>query len=317
MKKKKVHILISPAGMAAVYHVALLARQHFPDDISIHLCDTNPGYIVAASTLAASFTQVTPFVDRTHRKQLLDIMKQKSIDIFLPMMEQELCIFPGDDSDLDRIGVRCVSIPRIIIPLVQNKRLMLRFLSDHGILVPREIIKQDIRKRERYFVKPIDGYGSKGSMCISAEAVAPHISSDTMLVEEFCPGPEVTIETFNTKNLFSTICRERIETKGGVCTKARIFSDPTLHALARQVCSLLPLPPALCIQVMKNSKKQWVVTDMNPRLGAGTSMASAYGWSLGSALLSYLLGRDSTRWLAKQKRDVYVVRTYQDIVMKR
>ncbi|MCX6791670.1 MAG: ATP-grasp domain-containing protein [Candidatus Gottesmanbacteria bacterium] len=317
VKRRKINILISPAGMAAAYHLTVLARQYFSDDVSIHLCDTNPGYLIAASTRAASYTQITPFIDRNHRKQLLDIMKQKSIDIFLPMIEQELCTFPSDDEDLARIGIRCVSIPCTIISLVQNKRFMIRFLSNHGIPVPHEMTKKEIRRRGIYFAKPIDGYGSKGSMRISGEDVAPYISSGTMLVEELCKGPEVTIETFNTKNLFSTICRQRLETKGGVCTKARIFFDPTLHTLANRVCSLLPLPPAICIQVMKNSKKQWVVTDVNPRLGAGTSMASAYGWSLGSALLSYLLDRDSKQWLTKQKRDVYVVRTYQDIIMKR
>jgi hypothetical protein len=136
-----------------------------------------------------------------------------------------------------------------------------------------------------------------------------------MLVEEFCHGPEITIEIFNTKGLFSTICRERIETKGGVCTKARIFFDSNLQTLAKRICAVISLPPAICVQVMKNSNNTWVVTDVNPRLGAGTSMSSAYGWSLGSALFAYLLNRDPRQWFTEQKKERYIVRTYQDIVM--
>lgn len=315
MKKKKMNVLISPAGMAAVYHLTTIAKKHFADDIDIHLCDTNPRHLIAASKIATSFTQVKPFVDPNHRKEMLTIIKYKSIDIFLPMMEQELCLFSKDDLDLARLGVRCVSIYHTVIPLLQNKRLLLQFLSNHGIPVPREIKKNDIRKNGNYFVKPIDGYGSRGSRVVSGYDVNPYFLDKTMLVEEYCNGPEVTIEIFNTKGFFSTICRERIETKGGICTKARIFFDPNLQMLAQHVCAVIPLPPAICIQVMKNSKNKWVVTDINPRLGAGTSMASAYGWSLGSALFSHLLDRNPRQWFTKQKRETYVVRTYSDVIM--
>lgn len=317
MEREKINILISPAGMAAVYHVVALAREHFSSDISIHLCDTNPRHLVAASALATTFTNVLPISDPGHRKQLFDVIKKKSIDVFLPMMEQELCMFPSDDPDLVKLSVRSVSIPHSVIPLFKNKRSMLHFLSAHGIPVPHEMRKNEIRKRGMYFVKPIDGYGSRGALALSGKDIQPYVSKNSFLIEECCKGPEVTIETFNTKILFSTICRERIETKGGVCTKARVYFDPELESLAKRVCALISLPPALCIQVMKNSKKKWVVTDINPRLGAGTSMATAYGWSLGSALLAHLFDRDPSRWLTKRKGDVYIVRTYQDMVMSK
>lgn len=309
------NVLISPGGMAAVYHLSTLAGKYFSGDISIHLCDTNSKHLVAASSLAATFTQVAPIRDRNHKKQLLTLIQKKSIDVFLPMMEQELFAFPCDDPALIRLGVGCISIPKITVPILQNKRSLRRFLSERGIPVPREIRKNEVHKSATYFVKPIDGYGSRGSFQISGKDVKPFISQEKMLVEEFCENPEVTIEVFNTKGLFTTLCRERIETKGGVCTKARVYFDPALERLAKRVCVTLPLPPALCIQVMKNSKKEWVVTDVNPRLGAGTSMATAYGWSLGSALLSHLLHRDPQRFLKRQKREAYVVRTYQDLVM--
>ena len=109
--------------------------------------------------------------------------------------------------------------------------------------------------------------------------------SSHWLVQEVCRPPELTVEVYNSEGTLCSLCRERLEVKSGVCTKARVFRDAELTRLAENLARNLQLPVAFCFQVMKNSAGKWVITDVNPRLGAGTALSSVCGWSLAAAAL--------------------------------
>ena len=73
------------------------------------------------------------------------------------------------------------------------------------------------------------------------------------------------------------VCRERLEVKAGVCTKARVFTDPQIGDLAERLGAGLGLEGAFCFQVMRDAARGWVVTDVNARHGAGSRMSAAVG----------------------------------------
>ena len=57
-----------------------------------------------------------------------------------------------------------------------------------------------------------------------------------------------------------------------------------------------------------------MVTDVNPRPGAGTAMSAAVGFDPGSAMIKDLMGLDFEDHLRVPKREKFVVRTYQEHV---
>ena len=138
--------------------------------------------------------------------------------------------------------------------------------------------------------------------------------SKDYVIQEKCESPEITIDFVKNpktgKHYYA--CRERLETKSGVCTKARFFNDEELEQLSLKLSDLLNLD-FYCYQVMKLNG-EWVVTDVNPRLGAGTEMGSAVGLDFFSAMIAILIGEDERPYVMKLEKEQFVCRQYDNFV---
>ena len=112
------------------------------------------------------------------------------------------------------------------------------------------------------------------------------------------------------------ICRERLEVKAGVCTKARIFHDQELYERIRVISDAHELPVASCFQFMRSSQKGWVLTDSNLRVGAGSALCAAVGWNLPMAAMSVWLGQPekAASFLNYDGRERYVTRVFEEVV---
>ena len=170
---------------------------------------------------------------------------------------------------------------------------------------------------QKVFVKPEQGFGSHGARAVVVDDIAALLAREPgLLVQSMCYEPEITVEVFNRRGMIHSLCRERLETKAGVCTKARIWVDTALHSLSQRLCAVLDLPEAFCFQVMAGEDGTWLITDVNPRLGAGTALSTAYGWSLASAALACWGGIEyPMQFLHTRSGDVHVVRVFQERVM--
>jgi predicted ATP-grasp superfamily ATP-dependent carboligase len=130
--------------------------------------------------------------------------------------------------------------------------------------------------------------------------------------------PEITIDAFRAADgaFFRCACRERVEVKAGVCTKARVHDDPELLALARAIADRLPLRGTFCVQVMRDAAGAWRVTDINARPGAGTRLSAAVGLDFLCATLVDAWGGDARPLLPPLGRERWVVRAYVEYVMR-
>jgi len=168
--------------------------------------------------------------------------------------------------------------------------------------------------REGHILKPKNGFGSVIHL-ITKNSYLNFENFDIFIMQEYCDIPEITIDVHYSEefNFFAYACRERIETKSGVCTKARIFNDPVLGEMALNLAKNLNLS-SFCFQVM-NLKNEFVITDINPRLGAGTAMSLAVGMDFFGAMFSTLWGSDPKPFFTNITEDKYVTRQYSEFVM--
>ena len=315
----KKNILIGAGGTATAWHLASLVCQKFATSFNLFVCDINPPYLIPAARLAQRFFQV-PRIDRPeYHSHMLALLAEHSIDIFVPLIDADVHGFPTDSAELTKLGVRSTGIPSSTSTAIGNKRNMSAFLEKHGFLVPKTVSLDEVANQpgRRFFAKPERGFGSRGARIAEAQEVLHAVAREPdLLIQELCHEPEVTVEVFNNGTVLS-LCRERLESKAGVCTKARIFSDNALHSLAVRLCAVLDLPIAFCFQVMTGAEDKFVITDINPRLGAGTALSTAYGWSLASAALVCWgnLSHDPLDFLKTFPCDKHVVRVYQEILM--
>jgi hypothetical protein len=165
-----------------------------------------------------------------------------------------------------------------------------------------------------YIIKPRHGFGSSIIPYNFENFNNAKITSNNFIVQERCNHPEITIDVFNSQGIFEYVCRERIETKSGVCTKARIFKDQKLESLALKISSGLNLR-YFCFQVMQVGN-EWLVTDINPRLGSGTPMSKAVGLDFFAAMVADLLGYNVNRFFQYLNKEKFVTRQYLNILSK-
>jgi hypothetical protein len=187
-----------------------------------------------------------------------------------------------------------------------------KYLDSKGLIVPKIFEFEEIQKNENYFVKPTRGFGSRGAQLLKGKAI-PY--NPELLIQEVCLKPEVTVEVYADEQRVEAICRERIEVKAGVSTKAKFFKDKEILNIVNQLANTIRFPLASCVQFMKNEANQWCITDLNLRLGAGTALSTAVGFDLTRAFLEKLLFDGHVdEFLKVPDSEKYVVRVYREIV---
>ena len=315
MKRKK--LLVSAAGTATAWNIIATVNRKFPEDIIVMACDINPSHLVASSTQVSAYSQVPRIDAPDYYVHMLDLMRRNDIDIYVPLIDMDMEHFFRNNPDLERMGVLSTAPASGTVRVAVDKRNLFLFLEKKGFPVPRSIPLSAVQQDEYYFVKPARGFGSRGAGTMSGGSIREIADPASVIIQQVCSPPEVTVEVYRHGKNTRAVVRERIEIKAGVCTKARFYDDEHLQSVIRELVQSLDFPEASCIQFMKETGSgRWLITDVNLRLGAGTAMSTAVGWDLTSAALATWAGLacDPLEFLKPLHTERYVVRVYQEVV---
>lgn len=283
--------------------------------------DVNPGHLVTASLLADSFVQVPPSGSPEFEQELLKIIRHQDVDTYLPLIDKEIetaARLRAESRIPTNIQVLAPGLEAAVVCL--DKFRTAQWLEENSLPTPLTVLASaDIRPLgKRFFLKPREGFGSKGARMATPEAVEAMDASDRQrwVAQALCYGPEVTVDAFfdPDRNLTRTVCRERVETKSGVCTKARLFFDKCLDEIAATISSRLPLFGTFCFQAMRYHDR-WCVIDINARPGGGTAMSAASGIDFFGAAFARAWGIDPRPAIPALQRPVFVTRQYSEYVM--
>lgn len=282
--------------------------------------DINPRQLVAAAALADRYIQSPLVADDAYPGWLEAKLAETGADFYIPLIDEDIAI-ASRLLEEGRTGETRIAAPR-----PESARVCWDKLATHDWLregglptcdtwVPSEapVDGREMIAKFRY------GQGSHGFQVLAEPADLAALSAEeNLVVQVLCEPPEVTIDTFLSQDgtSFRAVCRERIETKAGVCTKARVFESGELADLAEAIARSLELCGGSCTQVMRLGG-EWVVTDVNARPGGGTRLSSAAGVDILGAVYADLLGCtfDAAEALRQLDRDVHVVRQFDEYVI--
>ena len=320
-----IRILVLSCGANAAYHFIRILRQNFPFDFYIIGADINDLHLVSSANMLDSFHQVPHNHESKYYKTILEICKTERVNVILPLFDADQMLFYPQNLDLQRHNVLSLGSSKETLKIYKNKGSMFAFLAKNHFKIPK-IYKHIAPNETKYFIKPKNGFGSFGARILSgAEICALDSTQDSLdsrqnlIVQELCKEPEITLECFYFKGKISSIARERIAVKSGVCVKARIFHAPHLEQIALKFAKALQTPLYFNLQFMQNQKGESVITDINLRFAAGMSLSYANDWDAVLAIVKVLLGRkqsDIFATLQKPKNESFVIRAYKDIVTR-
>lgn len=314
----KKNILITAGGTATAWHISKTIRDKLSEYFKVFICDINEKEYVASSINADFFLQVPRIDSENYYEYMLNIVKLHDINIVVPLIDADLHYFNSDNIDLKKLRVISTAPSKKLLSAFSDKHYISTFCDQIGIDVPKEISYKDVNSNDVYFIKPLNGFGSRGAKKVFGKEILENKNLyKDFIIQELCEEPEVTVEIFyKSKQKYSYIIRERVETKAGVSTKAKFIQDTEIDSILKVIFEKIDLPRTSCIQFMKKNTK-WMLTDFNLRLGAGTALSSAIGWDLVYAFLIDLIDVDDPfLYLNKPDTIKKVVRVYQEIVME-
>lgn len=308
-------ILLLAAGTNACFHTAKILARNFGDSFRILGADINKPFLISSVNYLEKAFQVPPYVDKEYYGTILRISREEGANYLLPIFDADQSLFFNGNRDLREFGCTSLGIPEAALKIYANKRITNDFLRENGLPVPKTFSAKSLSPNEEYFVKPIDGRGSIGARKTRGNDIPK--SSENLLIQEICTPPEFTTECFYLNGRMSSVTRERIATKSGVCTKARIFHDAQFHGIAKKFAECVPVPMCFNLQFMKNGNGEFVITDVNLRLAGGMGLSFAAGWDVVSAMAKKLLGESEEEIFSDVPAisgEKYVVRAYEEIL---
>ena len=310
-------VLVTAAGTAA--GLALVEAARRLGAAHVVAADINPARLVAASRSADAFEQVPVFSDGVFAQRLTEIVARHRIDTYVPVIDGEIVLAAGlrGRGTLGK-GIAVLAPSAASAALCADKLACAAWLAGRSLPAARTAPASE-RPALPFFAKRRFGFGSRGARRIERPEDLDCLAreGEELVLQELLVAPEVTIDAFRdgARAVFRAVCRERLEVKAGVCTKARLFADETLQALARAVGEALDLEGTYCLQVMRHPHDGgWRLTDINARPGAGTAMSGAAGVDFLSATLLRAWGRDAAALLPPLAAERYVVRRFAEVV---
>jgi len=312
-------IWFQSAGTTVAFHLVRAAKRSLGADARVLAADIHPPHLVAASAFATAFHRVERYDDPAYVENMLHRLSKEMPDAYVPIIDEEIVI-----AARWREEGRLPST-RWVVPSLRSAEDCLdklragERLDGARVPVPRtESARQSEASDFPKFVKPRRGRGSQGAFVANSLVdISESLRTDDHVIQELCEGPEITVDVWSTCRERRAVGRKRLETKAGVCTKAEIFEDVELTALAGRVAAALELDGLFCFQLMKSPAAggRYVVTDVNPRPGAGTSMCTAAGVDLLGAHIAALAGAPPVELGPKIEGPRFVCRQFEDFAL--
>lgn len=291
------NVLVTSAGSTNGVNIIKALKGH-----RVVAADCNE--MSAGLYMSDVFFIVPKATDENFISVIREIVRNQEIDIILPSHSEEIKAFIQSD-----LSNKLVLSPLDVYQVTENKILCRAFLSNIGVLIPKQY-----PQTFPVIVKPIIGTGSKGTVKVNTPEELNFYYKKDMFYEEFIDGVEYTIDGVSNFNGKMVCClpRIRLEKKGGLATKCITEKNEELEKLAKKIAEEMKLVGVWNLQCIKKNGKYYFI-DINNRFpSGGMPLATASGMNIPLILLDILKGKEVTPTLVYGKT---MLRYYDSIIL--
>jgi len=300
------NILLTAAGSPVFIPTCKSLRSN-PNlkDLIIHTCDMNSNAI--GLKIADKFFIVPPGNSEEYIDVVHSYCKENKIDLIIPAADEELLVLSENANLFLDINCKILVSSPDSLKRVQNKSKLYFECSNSFVLpslVPNHFVCNDLNsfkssfkkirsKHDKVCVKPASGHGSRGFRIIEDLPTKsdfftkkPNSRSATfdfmcnilgqdenkipdLLVMEYLPGEEYSVDIFCRDNKFYCITRRRDEIKEGICSAGAAIEKLDLIEISKFIYKQFDLKYSVNIQFKYDSNGHPKILEINPRL-AGT-----------------------------------------------
>lgn len=269
-------ILVTGAGAPGIAGT-LYALRNNPDDRRFRIITTDINNGTVGQYLGDGFYQLPPPENSDYIPTLREIVKKENIRVIVPQTTREINVLSKQKEELEKDNTRVMVSSYPTIQKANDKHLVLEECKEIGIPFPHyflvdtrgklETALKKLRYPERKAViKPTVSNGMRGLRIISEDVLtlqdfltqkpAGHYinrenlfrllgdSFPPMLVSEYIPGHEYTVDVYRNPNGIVVIPRLREQIRSGISFQTRVelredivdFSERLAHSLDLLFC---------------------------------------------------------------------------------
>jgi hypothetical protein len=229
-----------------------------------------------------------PFVDdENFVREVQRLVAEQNIDFVIPTHDEAIFKLSGKLTTAVFVG------PHLeLSELLRFKSKVLMRLRDY-IPVPADV---GDRPTFPIFGKPDRGQGSRGARIIRNEQELALLrkTQEPMLLQEFLPGGELTVDCFSSPNHEVIYCaaRRRDRVSSGIATRMQMVEEPLFLEYAAIISRELKVSGAWFFQVKQDAYGIYKLLEVANRIAGSSGFQRAIGINLMDAWLHQVSGRE-------------------------
>jgi len=241
---------------------------------------------------------VKPTVHADYIRQLLSIVKTNKIKLLVPTVDLDLKVLAENKAKFAAAGC-CVLVSKPnVVDICQDKRKTFSFLLKNGFDTPLTMSAHRVLAKKKlnlpYFLKPWDGYASKGNAVVKNRRELEVFSKRiyNCIVQEFVKGTEYTCDVYVDFNMKvrCVVPRKRIEIRSGEVSKGQVVKNIGIMTEAAKLVEKLGAGPGvITLQLFLTEKGKIKFIEVNPRFGGGAPLSIKAGANFPKWILQELL----------------------------
>ena len=292
---RRFRVLVTGAGGPAA--IAAMKSLRADGTLKVLAADMDPWAAGLYLVPPDARTLVPPGAAPGFADAMLDICATLGVDILLPTVDAELEPLAAARPAFAAAGTGLLLAPAAALDVILDKLTLARHCA--GIVaVPRtEPFGLAFDPRSWTFpvvIKPRRGSGSRGFALVpDAEALASMDRSGAMIVQDYLPGEEYSIDVLADAagRVIAAVPRARIRVDSGVSVAGRTVHDPELEAFGCQVALATGLTYVANVQCKRDRDGAPALLEVNPRVPGTLGLTIASGVDMPRLAVDSLLGR--------------------------
>ena len=261
MNKKK--ILIFPAGTEIAFEIQnALKFSKFVELYGANSMPSHAEFVFKHCVTNLPFEKDTKFIDA-----LNSVIVTFGIDYVYPAHDSACLTLTREQ---ERIHAKIVTSPLETVEICRSKNKTYEYFKGEKFL---PLFFHCVEEVQTYpvFIKPAVGQGSLGARkIVSAEELKNAINDGTeYAICEYLPGNEYTVDCFTDRHGKLRVChpRQRERIKTGISVRSSLLpTDEKIMEIAERINSKLIFNGAWFFQVKKNSKGDYRLMEISPRI---------------------------------------------------
>jgi len=273
---------------------------------NLHISDSNPA--ASGRYLHSPFVQIPKAEEDGFIPFVLQYCIENKIDVIFPLVTKELFKFSQAKQHFAENGIKIIVSDEESLQIANDKGKLYQHLSDNQIAVPKVQIVNDLASLKKavealgypefpVVIKPTISNGSRGVRILQEDIdefdllfnykpnhIYSNLSAITkileqnsfppLLVSEYLPGAEITIDTIVQNGIPRLILpRTREKMNNGISVQGSFVNNEQVIAYCDEIIRSLHLSGPIGLQVKENTDGEYRLLEINPRI-QGTSVAA-------------------------------------------